>query len=248
MRQLALAVVAAALVCQVGLAADDPPESVATVVERYAQARGGVDRWRQVETLELMGSYAAFSQRSPFVLVRKRGDLYRLDFELLGSPAIRARDEQGPWMLHGLLQPEAGRVTDEPYDSQLRRESVFEPLLFDYASKGIGVELVGLGEVDGIETIDLALTLPGGGQELWHLDTETYCEVAIDSEVVDLTQFEEPVSQRIFFDDFRPVDGLVIPHSIEMEFGARLESMTIEEVIVNPELESSRFQMPSSGE
>ncbi|MEJ2086153.1 MAG: hypothetical protein P8Y44_10815, partial [Acidobacteriota bacterium] len=159
-----------------------------------------------------------------------------------------ARDKQGPWMLNSLLQPEVVRVTDEPYNSQLKRESVFEPLLLDYASKGIGVELIGPGDVDGIETIDLALTLPGGQQELWHLDTETYREVAIDSEVIDLTQFEEPVSQRIFFDDFRPVDGLVIPHSIEIEFGARLESMTIEEVIVNPELESSRFQMPSAGE
>ena len=230
------------------MAAEDSFDSVATVVDRYSRARGGVDRWKQVETLELKGSYAAFSQRSPFVLIRKRGDLYRLDFELLGSPAIRARDEQGPWMLNSLLQPEVVRVTDEPYNSQLRRESVFEPLLFDYASKGIGVELIGIGEVDGIETIDLALTLPGGQEELWHLDTETYLEVAIDSEVVDLTQFEEPVSQRIFFDDFRPFEGLVIPHSLEIEFGARLESMTIEEVIVNPELESSRFQMPSAGE
>jgi len=248
LRPLALAVLAAVLVCHVGVAAEDPPDSVATVVDRFSRARGGVDRWRQVETLELKGSYAAFSQRSPFVLIRERDDLYRLDFELLGSPAVRARDEQGPWMLNSLLQPEVVRVTDEPYNSQLKRESAFEPLLFDYASKGIGVELIGIGEVDGVETIDLALTLPGGQQEIWHLDTETYCEVAIDSEVVDLTQFEEPVAQRIFFDDFRPVDGLVIPHSIEVEFGARLESMTIDEVTVNPELESSRFQMPSAGD
>lgn len=227
--------------------ATEGPNSAAEVVDRYLEARGGADRWRDLQALELSGTYAAFSQRAPFTLIRRRGDLYRLDFELLGSPAIRARDEVGPWMLHGLLQPEAGRV-DEPYKGQLEREATFGLLLLDHAERGVGVELIGRGAIDGIETYELGVTFTDGRKELWHLDAESYLEVAIDSEVVDLTQFQEPVAQRTFFSDFRPVEGLVLPHSIEIEFGARLESMNVESVIVDPPLDSSRFQLDAGGE
>jgi len=230
-----------------GSTAQQPP-SIETVVGRYLEARGGADRWRKLQALELKGSYAAFSQQSPFVLIRRRGDLYRLDYDLLGSPAVRARDGDGPWMLNGLLQPEAVRVTEDPYKGQLERESIFEPLLLDYSSKGITVDLVGAGDVDGVETIDLTIRLPDGTKELWHLDAATYLEVAVDSEVVDLTQFAEPVQQRAFFNDFRSVDGLMLPYLIELEFGARLESMIVEEIGVDPELDTTRFQLVSDGD
>ena len=226
----------------------EPPSSVDEVVARYVEARGGVDRWKALQNLELKGTYAAFSQQSAFTLIRARGNLFRLDFVLLGSPAVRARDAEGPWMLNGLLKPEAERVTEEPYQSQLERESAFEPLLFQFASKGVSVELVGRGEVDGVETIDLAVSLPSGATEVWRLDAETYLEVAIDSEVIDLTQFQEPVPMRAFFDDFRSVEGLVLPHLVELEFGARLESMTVEEVTVDSKLDMKRFQLTSSTE
>lgn len=226
----------------------DTPESAEAVVDRYLEARGGAERWKELQALELRGTYAAFSQRSPFTLIRRRGDLYRLDFELLGSPAIRARDEAGPWMLNGLLQPEAVRVDENPYKSQLEREAIFGLLLLDYAERGVEVELIGRGDVDGIETVDLEVTFADGRKEIWHLDAASYLEVAIDSEVVDLTQFQEPVAQRIFYSDFQPVEGLILPHSIEMEFGARLESMTVESVVVDPSLDSSRFELDEGGE
>jgi hypothetical protein len=242
MKRLAFLVLLFAFSSSVEGSETPPPSTVDGVIARYVEARGGVDRWKRLKSLELEGTYAAFSQQSPFTLIRARGNLFRLDFLLLGSPAVRARDAEGPWMLNGLLKPEAERVTEEPYQSQLERESAFEPLLFEFESKGISVELIGPGDVDGVETIDLAVLLPSGAAEVWHLDAETYLEVAIDSEVIDLTQFQEPVAMRAFLDDFRPVEGLMLPHLVELEFGARLESMTVEQVVVDSELDMTRFQ------
>jgi hypothetical protein len=217
--------------------------TVDEIVARYVEARGGAERWRQVETLRLRGSYSAFSFRSDFTLIAQRGDLYRLDFDLLESPAIRARDGEGPWGLHKLLWPEPTRV-DGPYKPQMERESSFGPLLLDYESKGIAVESAGAGEVDGRGTTNLLVTLTDGQRETWFLDAESFLEVAIDSQVVDFTQAGEPVAQRTFFDDFRDVDGLVLPHQIDLEFNHRLESMTVKEVEVNPEIDPARFSPP----
>lgn len=245
MRNAARAPIVIAILCCLPSPSTAADESGAEpVIARYLAARGGAERWRRLQALELSGTYAAFSKRSEFTLLRQRGDLFRLDFKLLDVPAVRARDPQGPWMLHVLLQPQAGRVTEEPYKSQLERESLFPLLLLDHREKGVAVELLGEGEVDGRRTVDLEVTLPGGARETWHLDAETFLEVAIDSQIFDHTQSAEPLRQRIFFDDFREVDGLVLPFVVECEFGARLESMTVERAVIDPDLAPSRFAPP----
>lgn len=215
--------------------------SAEEILARYVTARGGAERWREVSGLRAVGSYSAFSFKAGFSLIRQRGDLYRLDFEMLQAPAVRARDAAGAWALHKLLWPEPTRLDDSPYRPQFERESVFGSLLLDTAARDLAVEALGPGEIDGIDTVGLKVILPDGREEIWHLDAETFLEVAVESEVVDFTQASEPVHQRTFFDDFRPVDGLVLPHWVEHEFNHRLESMTIERWEVNPTLEQASF-------
>jgi hypothetical protein len=218
--------------------------AAAEVVESYVEARGGAERWRQLEALELTGTYAAFSFHQPFRLIRKRGDRYRLDYVVLDSPAVRARDARGPWWSDPLLQPEASYAEEDPYKSQLERESLFGLALLDSDSRGIAVELIGEGEVEGRKTVDLRLTFPGEREEIWHLDAETWLEVAVDAQIWDHTQGPEPMRRRTFFDDFREVEGLVLPFQVDHEFGARLEAMTVERVRVDPALDEAEFAAP----
>ena len=222
--------------------------SVEETVARYLEARGGVDAWREVGSLEMKGVFSVISKRSDFVLARQKGDLYRLDYTMQDTPAIRARDAVGPWMLNPWLQPEVGRVSEDPYKTQLERESLFPLLLLDYDKKGIRIEMMGTGDIDGIATVDLQITLADGQTETWHLDAETYLEVAVDSQIYDYTQLADPMQQRIFYDDFREVDGLRFPFQIEWEFWARLETMTVQEITLNPEIELQRFSPPATAE
>lgn len=222
--------------------------SAAEVVAHHLDARGGAERWAEVGSLELSGSYAAFSEKAPFSLVRGRGDRYLLEFTLLGAPAVRARDAEGPWWRHSLLQPEVGRLTEGPYKTQLERESIFGPALLDSASRGWKVELLGGGHVDGRATVNLKVTLADGVEETWFLDAVTYLEVAVDSEVIDHTQGPKPMRQRAFFDDFREVEGLVLPFRVDLEFGSRLEVMQVEQARPGPTLDNARFAPPPEPE
>ena len=214
------------------------------VIARHVAARGGAERWRRVTSLAMSGSYAAFSEVSPFELLRRRGDLYRLSFEMLGGPAIRARDERGAWGRHPLLFPEPQRVEEDPYKRQFEREAWFGPALLDYRERGATAALAGAGEIEGRPTVDVELTLPDGATEIWHLDPESFLEVAVDSTVMDFTQLPEPMRQRAFYDDFREADGLVLPHRVDLEFGARLESMVVERVEVDAEFEPADLRGP----
>jgi hypothetical protein len=220
------------------------PLTAEAVVGRYLEARGGAETWRRLESIEMTGTYAAFSEESDFVLLRRKGDLFRLEYQLGGLPAIRARDTEGPWMQHLFLTEEPQRVTEDPYKRQLERESWFGLELLDWQTKGISLELLGAGEIDGFATLDLAVTLPDGGVETWHLDPDTYLEFAVDSTVKDYTQGPQEMTQRTFYDDFREVDGLVLPFSQETEFWARLETMRVASVKLNPKISDQRFSPP----
>lgn len=238
-----VAVLSVAL-CSFGLSASAEPPSLEAIVAGNLEARGGGERWRAVGSLHLAGTYAAFSDYEPFELVRARGDLYRLEFSILGGPAIRAHDSVGPWWRHPLLQPESGRLEEGPYKAMLEREALFGPILLDYSDRGIEIEVVGPSEIEGIEALELVLTFPGGSQERWFLDPVSFREVAAEAQVHDFTQSPEPLRQRTFFDDFREVTGLVLPHRVEIEFGHRLETMSVEKAAVDLELEPTTFSPP----
>ena len=214
------------------------------ILRRYAEARGGLDRWREVRTLEMQGTFRAFSESGPFTLQRRREDLYRFEYAMGDNMDARGRDREGLWWRYHLFQvTEPARVEAAPYHRQMKRESMFEPALLGAAEKGIQVKRVGRGNVDGQPTIELELTFPDESKETWHLHPETFLAVAIDSTVVDMTQTREPMSMRTFCSDFRTVDGLVLPFRTAMEFGARLEEIEVDRVTVNPELDAAAFDM-----
>jgi outer membrane protein assembly factor BamB len=226
--------------------------TVETVVERYTTARGGLEAWRRAVGMRLEGVWATFSEPVPFVWVRRRGepDHYRLEHRMLGYPFLRGRDEGGLWWQTLVLdapQPVPPGIPE--YLPQLEWEALFEPPLLAWWEKGLRVELVGAGEVDGKPTVDLRVTWPGSGEEagrsqLWHLDPETGLELTVDDIVVDATQGPGSFNRRTFFGDFRPVEGLVLPHRVSMEFGARLEEIEVERVEVLPELPAAAVARP----
>ncbi len=63
------------------------------------------------------------------------------------------------------------------------RWALLEPPLLDAQAKGNQVALLGRGDIDGAPTIELDLTFPSGAKEKWHLDANTYLELAIDATV-----------------------------------------------------------------
>ncbi len=221
-------------------------EQASALIARHLESRGG-DHWQAVDTLAVSGTYAAFSERAPFKLIRKRPDHFRLDFQMLGQPSIRAKDALGLWWQQPMLQiPAPARVASGPFIAQLEREAVLGPYLRDHEDRGLTIAAGGKDQVDGTRTLVLDVSQGDGPSERWHLDAETLLEVMIESTVYDMTQGIQPITQRSYYSDFRTVDGLVIPHRVEIEFGARLEVIEIDTVTVNPALVDDDFAMPAS--
>lgn len=226
--------------------AGDGELTVDGVLARYAEARGGRQRWRAVRSLAESGTYTAFSVRAPFRRLYKRPGLYLFDTAMNGGRTVYGRDAAGPWWIDPLVEVRWALRPPAGIARQLERAAELEPPLLGAADKGHRVELAGRGEVNGRETLRLSVKLASGAEETWHLDPATFLEVAVDSTVLDYTQTLEPISERAYFSDFREVQGLVIPHRMEREYLSRYTVLEIEEVEVDPPLPDERFALPLS--
>jgi outer membrane protein assembly factor BamB len=221
--------------------------SVDELVGKHVAAHGGAERWKAVRSLEVSGTYTSFSEAHPFTAKRKRPGRYRFETRTMRAPITVAHDGTSAWWIFPPYGVKEAAKPEEPDAGLIARDAELEPILLGWKEKGHKVKLVGRGDVNGQETAVLEVTLANGWVETWHLDPKTGLEVAVDSKVFDYTQSSSEIQQRAYFSDWKTVDGLVIPHRIEKEYGARATLLVIEKVRINAPLDDALFAMPVKG-
>src|SRR5215470_7836923 len=156
--------------------AAQPQLTAAEIVNKNIQARGGLERWRAVQTISFTGKMAAGgNQRAalpepapgrnrghvtvparpreevqlPFVWELKRPDKSRLELQFNGQTAVQVYDGQSGWK----LRPYLGRNDVEAFTAdELKASSQQFELdgpLVDFARKGTQVVLEGTEKVEG---------------------------------------------------------------------------------------------------
>ena len=230
----------------VAAGADTPPSgaklSAAEIVEKNVAARGGLQAWRAVQTMSLMGKLGAGgNQRSaiplpnpaasrkgakltvptrpveevqlPFVMELARPRRMRFELQFAGDTAVQVYDGTNGWK----LRPFLGRRVVEPYTADEAKMSSMQadldgPLV-DYVAKGTTVELAGMEKVEDRDTYKVKMTMKNGqALHVW-IDTQTFLEAKIEGQPRRLDGTDHPV--EVYFRDYRPVNGLQIPFMLE---------------------------------
>ncbi len=229
------------------LAAEDTPTlSLEQILSRHATARGGIDAWRHLQTMKIEGQYIAFGKSGPFVLYRARseaGQIDKLRFERPEPPydAVIATDGESSWWINPWVGVEWAVPLPKAEDETLLVDTYFVNPLLEATAKGNQVELVGRTDFEGTNAYELKVVLSNGLEETWYLDAETFLELGSLGHAAD---YGDPKEARTFFDDFRDIDGLVMPFYIEREYGIRLRIIEVESVEFNPELSADLFRFP----
>jgi len=179
----------------------------------------------------------------PFVLEMERPRKTRLELRFQGQTAVQVFDGKKGWK----VRPFLGRHEVEPFNEEEMRQSSqqaeLDGLLIDYAAKGSRVELEGTEQVEGREAYKLKVTLDDGQvRRLW-VDAKTFLDLKTDG-TRKLDGKPRPVWTA--FRDYRPVDGLMIPHLLEttVEGVKGAERIIVERVTLNPSLDETRFAKP----
>jgi len=239
-------VVAAALALPgaISAAEDAAAPDLATILARHAAARGGAERWSAVRTLEITGTWEAFSTPGPFTVQRAAPDRFRFDHVLFGQPATFAYDGEHAWIQGAALGvPEPVRL-DDAWKRNLIEDAALRTPLLAGPSESVALALVGPAVVDGIDTWAVDVTREGFPKETWYLDAKSYLEVKRESMTFDVFSGGIEIPMETFYDDFRTVEGLVLPFHEERHFGTRYHVTDIAAVRVDAKIDPARFAAP----
>lgn len=246
-----------------------PKITVAEIIARNADARGGIEAWRAIaglsevgrmETVPLNVISGAHKQRAdahakkidavardraiPFTLHMQRPHKMYLEIQYNGATAIQVFDGVQGWT----VTPTPNGAVAVKYAPQTARATAaqqdLDGPLIDSAAKGTKVALEGVELVDGRNTYRLALTLRDGLERHLWIDTENFLDIKIDgTRIVAGT----PWPVETYFSGYKMVHGLQIPHILDTAIGGArtTERIVIDHITLNPVLSETLFAPPA---
>jgi len=231
-------------------AASAEPLTTAQIVERNVSARGGLEAWRALTTLTMAGTLYAGTKANaelPIVVQLKRPNMSRLEVDVHGHRLVQAFDGKTGWK----IRPLRGRDIVAPYSPDdvfaARVWGVFAaPPLIDLAHGTTRVVFDGTDVVDGAPAYLLKVFRPDRGEQRVWVDARSFLDVKYD----DTQHSGNGVSFTVttYYHQYRTVDGVRIPTSIEVVAGGAQESrkMVFKDVAINPSLPDGVFSRPAS--
>lgn len=216
-------------------------QNVDEIIAKHIAAHGGAEKWNEVESLKITGKFTAFSLENDYTAYKTKAGSYYGDLYLGEINVIESLNNEIGWTIDPWQEMDYARNLNSGEINVFQQKAEFFTPFFNYKEKGHMVEYSGKDTLDGIEVFTLKLTRANGKIETWYLNTTTYLEYICESEWVD---FAIASPSEAFFEDFRTVNGLVIPFFIERTFWQRDRILQIENVEINPKIDESIFEMP----
>lgn len=205
-------------------------DSLAAVKARMVSAMGGEGAWSRVPALKLTGVRNRNGYEMGLTAWLTRDRELRVEHTLRGLQEVFLHDGQRAWLKRfreeSFVPLEAGEAWEhlEETEKYLRWPQVWR----HYAEVRLEGELEHEQEVAD----RLVLVSPEGGTETWIVGRE-------DGRVREIVETRkgdegETYEVRCFAFDYREVEGLVLPHYVEMDHGTSLYSFVIDSIEIVP--------------
>jgi outer membrane lipoprotein-sorting protein len=221
-------------------------QTVDEIIAKHVAARGGMAKLDAVKTMRMTGTMSVGPGiEAPFTLEMKRPSSMRAEFTLQGQTGIQAYDGTTAWMVMPFMGKKDPEALPAEEAKTFAEQADFDGVLVNYKAKGHNVELVGKEAVEGTDAYKLKVTLKNGDVRYIFLDAEYFLEIRTEGSRV---MRGTPIDFESSTGDYKDVDGLMLPHSIES--GAKgmpqRQKMTISKIELNPAIEDARFTMPAA--
>lgn len=223
-------------------------ESLDEILDQHFAAIGGKDKLTAIQSMKMSGRQQMGPQEAPFTIYWKRPDKVRMEFTLQGMTGVQAYDGSSAWMVMpfmGKNDPEA--MTGDDLKSMQNQADMVEGPLLNWKDKGHEVELIGKENVEGTDAWKVKLTRGNGDVSYAYFESESMLQIKSEARV---KRGDQEIEVEGSMGDYKEVDGILLPHSIEQKpKGAPAGSMiTVDSVELNVEVDDSIFAMPEKKE
>ena len=216
-------------------------QTVDEIVDKHVAALGGVEKLNGVKTLATEQSISVQGMEIPVKTVIVIGKSLRSESSIMGNSMITVVDGTTGWMIRPAMMGGTGEPEDMPADQLKQSLSQLDPFgsLVNYKAKGNKVELVGKEKVDKKDAYHLKVTTKEGQFVEQFIDAETYM-------VSKLITSMNGQSAEIGLGDYKEVEGIKMPHSMEMASPQAGQLVfTTNKVKINGPVDEATFKKPA---
>jgi hypothetical protein len=210
------------------------PITAREIVQRYIDARGGLDKIRAIRTLVFQGPNRPNGKPGRRI-IRARPFYLSIGSEGNDGSPWEAYDEFG-------LQP---RVTDAP-GAALRHTAYFDDALIMSLERGWTIELTGTERIANRDAYRLRVTYPDGYVTESFVDPASWLVIARRS-TAPVHAFGEAVTGQALIGDYRRVADVLFPFSLaeyDLATGAPLDTFVWQSIQANVPLAPAQFSPP----
>ena len=209
------------------------------VIARNIAAKGGEELLKSTQTVMWSGTMTFPTGPLRMTVWVKRPNKKRTEAERDKEKRIEAFDGTTGWVKMGSLPPQT--VPPGPALENAKRQSEFDSGLVGYKERGLSIEMVGTGPVDGV--YHLKSTAKDDAVMHFYIDAETGLERRTVTSLPGQRGGAAVLELRL--SDYRRVEGRMVPFTVETLIDGKAMSKTqIEKIQFNLPIDDAFFQVP----
>jgi hypothetical protein len=188
-------------------------QSADDVINKVLDSLGGKEKLLKVETVTKLGNLSFSGQKIPYnyYCIYNKAERTEYSFSGLTGFQIVTRDSGYNFNpFNGMQAPE--RMTNEDV-KQSQDELDIQSVLLNYQAKNHVVELLEKEDVDGVDAIQLKITLNSGKILFYYIDPDTYYIIRI--KIKGISNGQEFTNTSDYYNFKRNKDGILFPYTID---------------------------------
>ncbi|MFV0591891.1 MAG: LolA family protein [Draconibacterium sp.] len=215
-------------------------QSLDDVLKKHYAATGQ-EKLADVKTFYIKAKMSMMGMDMPMTIQMKKPNKFRIEMEVMGQKIIQAYDGETGWMQNPMVGP---GITDLKGAElkQAMSQADLEGELFNYEKKGHKAELLGKVNADGKEAYKIKLTNADGTVKDYFIDANSYLISKIKATIESMGQ---SVDVETKVTDYKDIDGIKIGSKMEVSTPMGAQSMVMEEIKLDENMDDSIFAKPS---
>jgi len=206
----------------------------------------GLDKVLESETFISKGKAVQMGMEFPMTLYQKRPGKVRMEAEIQGTKLIQAYNGETGWTVMPWTGSTDPQDLSEDQIKGMEQMSDMEGDLYNWEEKGHQASLEGEEDMEGTPVFKIKLEKEDGDVFYYYIDAENYVILKVDAQVMVQGTAVESSS---YYSNFKPVNGMIMPFSIESRTNDQVTmNIMIEEIQVDEEVDDSLFEKPEATE
>ncbi|HXN52148.1 MAG TPA: hypothetical protein VN943_09435 [Candidatus Acidoferrum sp.] len=226
--------------CLTVFAASVPAQDPQKIVDQYIKTAGGSKALSEARTITIEGTFhTPDGKAGTYTLNTRLPNRYYSELVAGDTSLIEAYNGKSAW--HRTTNGESATLVGAEGSQLEAAGQYYNSHLVDARKNKLGLGFAAFSKVRGRDALELEVTTMTGVKRHVFFDPQTHLIVKEAATV-------GGIDEQIFYDDYRPVNGLKIPYKIELHRGTETYDIAVTRAEVNGAVGERVFDFPKKSQ